>query len=65
MMTKIKILFVIGCILLSSCSGAQYDNPTIREYTYKGHNYLIFTVDGNYGQTYVHDPDCPCHNKIK
>lgn len=38
----------------------NYQRPLVYDVCYRSHNYLVFRVDGNVGQTYVHDPDCPC-----
>lgn len=31
-------------------------NPFI----FKGHSYISFKVNSSYGDTVIHDPDCPC-----
>lgn len=52
----------IACIgsLLAGC--AKYDEPITYDVKYRGHSYIVFLVKGKTGQTYVHDPDCECHD---
>ena len=40
--------------------------PHIIEFTYKGHNYLLYEKSLNYYKEstgITHDPDCPCHKE--
>ncbi len=52
-------------IIVSVCSATKrLREPAVEEMEYHGHKYLIFTVSGRHGQTFVHDPDCPCRNRV-
>ena len=59
---KTKILhYVLAVVfaLLSGCAESDYTKPlSTAEVDIKGHHYLVLREDGNFGQTYVHDPDC-------
>lgn len=60
-LTKLPTLLAVCLILLLVCGGcsADYLNPDDKgDVVIDGHTYKVFTVDGNYGQSYVHDPDC-------
>jgi hypothetical protein len=59
--SSMRLVLILAILFFSGC--ADYHYPKIRETEYKGHHYLIFKVNGNYGQTYVHDPDCKCYGK--
>lgn len=54
------LLVAVGC-----APTVKEENPGdeyfVREFTYKGHRYLEFKDNYHYGQGFVHDPDCPCH----
>lgn len=52
---------VLAVALLVGCS-PQFSEPKINDIKYRKHEYIVFRVDGQYGQTYVHDPDCSCYN---
>ncbi len=57
--------FIIAGIAVSfSSASKRVQQPAVEEMEYHGHKYIIFTVSGRHGQTFVHDPDCPCHNRI-
>ena len=56
-----KILILCGALLLTACA-ADYQNPRSYSTTINGHDYLIFKVDGDFGQSYVHSPDCKMEN---
>lgn len=55
-------LLTLATLLLASCQKVQPttdDNvKCIAEFQYKGHDYLVFKEQLNYGQGVVHDPDC-------
>lgn len=58
---KIATALAVACsALLAGCS-PRYETPEIHDVKYRNHQYIVFRVEGNYGQTYVHDPDCECH----
>ena len=47
----IALLCVTGC--------ADYQNPDIKGHTtIEGHDYIVLKVNGNYGQSFIHNPDC-------
>ena len=58
-LVAVMFLFLVGC----GCQEQAYQTPVVRQFEYHGHKYLIFRVDGNFGQTFVHDPDCSCGRK--
>ena len=62
MKTAALVTAVMAMFLFSGCGDADYSRPTTRKVTVEGHDWIVFRVDGNYGQTYVHDPDCRCRN---
>lgn len=57
------VIITVICmgIIFMSYTFLKEPNLLISETDYKGHHYIIFREKLNYGQTYVHDPDCPCH----
>lgn len=34
---------------------------TANTFIFRGHHYIMFKVNFNYGDTTIHDPDCPCN----
>jgi len=50
----IIVFVVIG--LTKSFKNETHITKTI----YNNHSYLIFKIDGQSGQAFVHDPDCLC-----
>lgn len=63
------IALCTGCIEWSKREYVSGKNNNTRwvvdKFNYNGHQYLEFSdlgLDGG-GQGFVHDPDCPCHNK--
>ena len=61
MKTVAIIAAAMAMIFLAGC--ADYTKPITRKVTVEGHDWIVFRVSGNYGQTYVHDPDCRCRNE--
>lgn len=51
---------VLGIALLNRAFRAEYGRPVTLDVEHRGHKYIMFRVENNYGQCYVHDPDCPC-----
>ena len=60
-LVAVMFLFLVGCGGLDQ--EQAYQTPVVRQFEYHGHKYLIFKVNGNFGQTFVHDPDCSCGRK--
>lgn len=64
-----KYLLILGLVLgLNSCTGNKNFEVSAVNFTYKGHNYIVFEKGpvrstSNYYMSIVHDPDCPCHKK--
>jgi len=53
---------VIAGIALLIAGCAKYDEPITYDVKYRGHSYIVFLVKGQSSHTYVHDPDCECHD---
>lgn len=52
-----KKIALLSCLFLAAC--VDHKHPTnYGPTTIDGHTYKIFVAQGNYGQTYVHDPEC-------
>lgn len=78
-MKKILFLLILSaCLTGCSYRGERLDAgdirnvPVVREFDYHGHHYIEFghITKSHAIRTYmydggvVHDPDCPCHNKV-
>jgi len=61
---RVMVALVIA-LLATSCLSPEYkevgENFFVREFAYNGHKYIEFKDNTLYGQGFVHDPDCPCH----
>ena len=60
----IKLAALLGVVsiamLVSGCDESRHmENPKIYEVELRGHEWLVFRTN-NYGQTYVHSPECKC-----
>lgn len=52
-------LIVTLLVMVATTGCADYNNPDIKTRTdIMGHEYIVLTVDGNYGQSFIHNPDC-------
>ena len=72
-----KLLFLLAaCLCLASCvrRGITKVKDTgfgeggevwVMEFEYNGHKYLELKDNSQYGQGWVHDPDCPCFTQKK
>ena len=60
--SKAALLAVLCIALLAGCGEKpqNYQRSLVYDVDYRGHHYLVFRVDENFGQTFVHDPDCKC-----
>lgn len=61
--TLLRVIVVL-VTLLTAVLVIRHGSPNkiaVNDAEYLGHNYLIFKVKGNFGQTFIHDPDCKCH----
>lgn len=52
------LVAVVSMLLSAGC--ADVHHPMTDRIHREGHDWIVFRVNGNFGQTYVHDPDCPC-----
>lgn len=64
-----RILFILAiAVMATSCFNPEWEQSSkdlfVRKFTYNGHNYIEFKDNTMYGQGYVHDPDCPCHQRV-
>lgn len=61
-MKKLTTILFVASALLVGCEKPQnYQTPLTYDVKYRGHNYIVFRVSQNFGQSYVHDPDCQCN----
>lgn len=70
MRKKMMCLFLaLGAVMLTGCEEQTKEerdrmySTCFTEVTFKNHNYLFLKICGE-TKGIVHDPDCPCHNKI-
>ena len=58
----VALVAVASMPLLAGCGEKpqNYQHPLVYDVDYRGHHYIVFRVNENLGQTFVHDPDCPC-----
>ena len=53
------VLAVVFIVWLSAGCAARFDLPIVeRDVTIAKHVYKVIHVSGNYGQSYIHDPEC-------
>lgn len=64
-MNVFMLKWIIIVVLLISCENYRTYSTVVDIYIYEGHKYLIFRVPGNFGQTFVHDPECICRHSEK
>jgi len=55
----IFLLIIIYFVSVGLFRGVKAETH-ITKTIYNNHSYLIFKIDGQFGQTFVHDPDCLC-----
>jgi hypothetical protein len=64
--TGLKTVFAVSLIFLlvgTGCSKAEsVRTPEVKRLEINGHDYLVIWNEANYGQTYLHDPDCKHSN---
>lgn len=64
---KLKIAalsLLVGSMGLLGCNRqSSIDDAEVRTRIHNGHRYLVFKVPGNFGDSFVHDPDCPMEKK--
>jgi hypothetical protein len=75
MKRRIILIITFIVILLQSCNNDCNDKASLyknsdnseigelisKKFKYEGHQYIFFKQREIYGQTVVHDPECPCY----
>jgi hypothetical protein len=66
---KKYLLILVTSLGLVSCVGNGSPNMAVNKFGYDGHNYIVFEKgilrsSQDYAMSVVHDPDCPCHQKV-
>lgn len=56
----ITFMFFLACFQSREAPVEKYEG-NIKEFSHRGHWYLM--VHGRFSTPFIHDPDCPCHQK--